>query len=336
VIRQVANQVQTPETLAMLTIHTFADSLATSDKLWNGFKDSLLWSVHKKTMRLMAGGDEFVRTEAVQRELLRQEVRRLMPEGLGLEELQVHFTALPPRYYQIHSAREVLDDLLLTHGFMRHVVRDEQNALGAIVNWHNEPDRGFNTVKVSTWDRPGLFSQIAGSFSAAGLNILCAQVFTRADNIVLDTFSVIDAKTGKLAGAEQRDEFESVLNKALTARSVDFWRLIGAQRITRPLYQAYNGERIVTRVRFDNDVSDSRTLIEVETEDRLGLLFAISQTFAELSLDIAAARIVTEKGAAIDSFYVREAGEGPVASAERREIIERNLLQAIQQLESKA
>ena len=83
-----------------------------------------------------------------------------------------------------------------------------------MVNWHNEPDRGYNAVKVCTWDRAGLFSKIAGSFSATGLNILSAQIFTRTDGIVLDTFIVTDARTGNLAGAEQRDKFENVLNQA--------------------------------------------------------------------------------------------------------------------------
>ena len=42
VIRNFAGLIQTPENLRLLTLHTFADSLGTSDKLWNGFKDSLL------------------------------------------------------------------------------------------------------------------------------------------------------------------------------------------------------------------------------------------------------------------------------------------------------
>src|SRR4029077_12308449 len=39
VIRRFAKQVQNAEGLTLLTLHTFADSQATSDKLWNGFKD---------------------------------------------------------------------------------------------------------------------------------------------------------------------------------------------------------------------------------------------------------------------------------------------------------
>ena len=60
VIRNFAKQMQNAETLNLLTLHTFADSQGTSDKLWNDFKDSLLWNLHRKTMILLSGGTEFV------------------------------------------------------------------------------------------------------------------------------------------------------------------------------------------------------------------------------------------------------------------------------------
>jgi [protein-PII] uridylyltransferase len=336
IIRQVAKQAQTPETLAMLTLHTFADSLATSDKLWNGFKDSLLWSLHDKTMALMTGGTEFIRTEEVQRELLRQEVSRLLADDSDQEELQALFTTLPHRYYQIHSAREVIDDLKLVNRFLRSQVLDEDNALAPVVNWQDEPDRGANLVKICTWDREGLFSKIAGSFSAAGLNILSARIFTRSDGIVLDSFSIAEARTGSLAGPEPREKFQEVLKKALTGGVVDFPALIARQKITRPLYHAYTGEHISTQVRFEDEASDTRTLIEIETEDRLGLLYIISQTLAELNLDISTAKILTEKGAAIDSFYVRETDGARVLAPNRRAAIEQRLRRAIQGLEERS
>jgi len=61
----------------------------------------------------------------------------------------------------------------------------------------------------------------------------------------------------------------------------------------------------------------------------LGLLYAISRTFAELSVDIVGARIVTERGAAIDSFYVRELDGGKITSMERQRHIEKKLREAI-------
>jgi len=335
VIQKFAKQVQNPEVLSLLTLHTFVDSEATSNKLWNGFKDSLLWTLYHKAMRLMSGGTEFVRAEEKQRELLMEEVRRLMPAHLSDEEIHAHFSTLPARYAQIHNAREILDDIVMAHRFMRLLAEDRESPLTPVVNWHNEPDRACNAVKVCTWDRAGLFCKIAGSLSAAGLNILSAQIFTRRDGIVLDTFYVNDARTGALAGSEQRETFERVINKALTGEEVEFPMLIARQKITRPVYQAYTGERIPTRIAFDNESSETRTLIEIETEDRLGLLYTMSQALSELDVDISSAKINTEKGAAIDSFYVREIDGVKVLAPERHRAIERKLRQAINTLDAR-
>ena len=335
VLRRFAGLIETPETLNLLALHTFVDSQATSDKLWNGFKDSLLWSLYEKALRLMSGGTEYIRAEEKQREMLKEEVQRLMPHPLGEEELEAHFGALPGRYFQVHIAREVLADLVVTHRFMRLQISEEESPLAPVVNWHNLPDRACNEVKVCTWDRAGLFRKIAGSLSAVGLNILSAQIFTRTDGIVLDTFYVNDARSGSLAGPEQRDTFEKVIYKSLTGEEVDFHALIAKQKISRPAYQAYTGEQLPTRIHFDNESSDTRTVIEIEAEDRLGLLYTISQELTELELDISAARINTEMGAAIDSFYVRALGGGKITAPEHRQAIERKLRHAIAELEKR-
>ena len=111
--------------------------------------------------------------------------------------------------------------------------------------------------------------------------------------------------------------------------------MIARKQIARTAYQAYTGERIPTRVEFDNDSSETRTVIEIETEDRIGLLYSISQVLSELELDISAAKISTEKGAAIDSFYVREFDGCKVLLPVRHQAIERKLRQAISSLDAR-
>jgi [protein-PII] uridylyltransferase len=329
VIRNFARQIQTPEALNLLTLLTFADSQGTSDKLWNSFKDLLLWQLHGRAMTLLTGGTEFRRASEKHLELLLQQVRELTPTVIGPEEADAHFASLPPPYFQIHTAKEILDDLELTHRFMHRLILQNNRALSPVTAWLDEPDRGYNVVKVCTWDRAGLFGKITGSLSAAGLNILSAQIFTRTDGIALDTFFVNDARTGNLAAREQHDKFAELLEKVLNGDTVDLPALIGRQITNRPVYSAYAGERMATEIYFDNDASEARTLIEIETEDQLGLLYAISRTFAELSVDIAGARIVTERGAAIDSFYVRELDGGKITSLERQKDITEKLRSAI-------
>jgi [protein-PII] uridylyltransferase len=336
VIRNFARQIQTPENLNLLTLLTFADSQGTSDKLWNGFKDSLLWQLHSRALTLLTGGTEFRRASEQQLELLKSEVRELAPPLITDEELDAHFAALPPPYFQIHPAKEILDDLELAHRFMHRLIREGDRALSPVTAWLDEPDRGYNVVKICTWDRAGLFGKIAGSLSAAGLNILSARIFTRTDGIVLDTFSVNDARTGNLAARAQHDQFAESLEKVLNGEPVDLPALIARQITNRPVYSAYAGERMPTEIYFDNEASEERTLIEIETEDQLGLLHAISRTFFELAVDIAGARIVTERGAAIDSFYVRETDGGKIVSPERQKFIADKLREAIRQFDAAA
>ncbi len=332
VIRNFARQIETPETMDLLMLLTFSDAQATSDKLWNGFKDALLWQLYHRALPLLTGGTEFVRAEEKQRELLLAEVHALLPAAVTDEELTGHFAALPPRYFQIHSAREIHDDVLLTHRFMRQQIIGDESPLAPVANLHNEPDRGYSVVRVCTWDRAGLFSKMAGALSAVGLNILSAQIFTRSDGLALDKYFVTDAFTGKLATGEQREQFERVLTQVLVDDTVNLTALIARQRISHPLYQAYLGERIPTQIVFDNATSDTRTFVQIETEDRIGLLYTIARTLTDLEVDISTARICTEKGAAIDSFYIREVDGGKILAPERQKAIERRLHHAINTL----
>lgn len=336
VIRHFAALVQTPRTLNKLTLHTLADSLGTSDKLWNGFKDSLLLTLLRKTLAEMNGATTFIRAEQRERELLKEEVIRLLPEGIQLGEAQAHFGTLPERYFLVHNARDIVADLLLTNRFMRNLLGDDpQVSLAPAIEWSDEPDRGCSRVKVCTRDRAGLFSKLAGSCTAAGMNILSAQVFTRTDRIILDTFDVTSDRSGLLATAEEKEKFNQFLGKALVG-SLDFDPLIAKQKVINPPFQSFHGERIATEIAFDNQSAATRTVIEVQTEDRVGLLYTLSQTLSELGLDIYVAKISTEMGAAVDSFYVSELNGDRIVSPVRQHTIEARLRTALLNLDQRA
>lgn len=328
VIKNFAAVVQTAETLDMLTLHTFADSLGTSDQLWNSFKDTLLRTLHVKTREMLAGGTTFLKAEEKQRELLADEVRRLMPRSFSDEELHGHFDHLPSRYFQINDAKEIVSDLALVHRFMHLQLSESDNALLPIISWHNEPDRGYTVVNVCTWDRAGLFVKITGSLTAAGLNILGAEIMTRKDGIVLDTFFVTDAKSGTLANREEKEKFEEHLGRVLTEDDLDLPALIAKQK-GQTAYKSVEGERMPTVVRFDNETSQLQTVVDVETEDHVGLLFALSKVLTECDLNISLAKILTEKGAAIDSFYVSDQWGNKVTHADHLKYIERKLRSVI-------
>jgi [protein-PII] uridylyltransferase len=110
---------------------------------------------------------------------------------------------------------------------------------------------------------------------------------------------------------------------------LDLRALIARQKPAKPLYKALQGDFLQTVISFDNTTSERRTIIDLETEDRVGLLYVVSKTFLEMGLDLALAKIVTEKGAAIDSFYVRYVDGGKITDPAQQAEIQARLLQAI-------
>ena len=315
VIAAFAREVGTPENLAILTLHTFADSTGTSDTLWTGFKDALLWTLHHRAMAVLKGEPEFVQARQAALERLREDVRAALPRTFAPDEIDAHFGGLPPRYFQIHGVRDIARDLTLAHQFMHLQLTQDERSLEPVVAWQDDPDRGYSAVHVCTWDRAGLFTKIAGSLTAAGLNIFGAQVFTRSDGIVLDTFYVAETVTGALPGPEPRARLEKVLLQVLTGRA-DLARLVAHAPRAVALHHL-EGDRIPPRIRVSNDVSDQATVVDLEAEDRTGLLHAISRTLYELGASILFARILTEKGAALDTFYVTDVHGSKITDPQR-------------------
>jgi [protein-PII] uridylyltransferase len=314
VIRDFAETVQDEENLAMLTLLTFADSLGTSNNLWNDFKNTLLQTLYHLAGRRIASGKDYEQAERERLAKLKQEAREQLPLKISGEELEAHFEHLTPRYFRTHSIRHIHTDLTQVNLFLDRVVNGTGiKVLEPIIAWHNQPARGHTSVKICTWDRPGLFTTISGALAAAGLNILSARVFSRGDGIIIDTFLVVNARTGGLAKRPEYDTFKKLLTQALLpGESPEFETQIDT--LAKPIDV---GEwQWPTRIRIDTKSAESRTIIEVESEDRLGLLHRISKVLTRHGLSIHVARISTEKGAAIDTFYVRTAhGKKPTDEA---------------------
>ena len=64
--------------------------------------------------------------------------------------------------------------------------------------------------------------------------------------------------------------------------------------------------RLSTEVTVDNRSSEQFTVIDVFTQDRVGLLFTITHTLFRLGLLIHLARISTNADQALDVFYVSD------------------------------
>lgn len=327
VIQTFAELVGDIENLRALTLLTVADSMGTSDKLWTTFKDALLLTLYHRTREVLEG--QAVVVEEAARVRLREEVFQAAPPGVAPDEIEAHFTRLPAGCFAHVAAAEVRADLEAVHAFLEAQAEGQGHPLAPVIRCTTSATHGCSVVRCCTWDRCGLFARLTGAFTAAGVNILSAEILTRGDGIVVDTFHVADPGTGAPLATRVVEKFESLARQALTGE-LDLGGLLRRQPGTRvSAYAPSSGERLKPSIVFDTHSSPHHTIIEVDAEDRLGLLYAIATTLSGLGVDISLARINTANGVASDAFYVREAGGGPVHAAARQKQIRTALLAAI-------
>ncbi len=323
--------------LDMLMLLTFADAAGTSLKTWTEWKEALLWELYQRTKQTLSGAERARNILSRRIEQLYREVSAKLKDQLPLEEIYSHFELMPASYYINTSAEEVARHLMVIHRFLMRQLEVEaaEDALVPVVDWQSFPAQSYSQVSIATWDRLGLFSKICGSFASAELNILRANVYTRGDHVVLDVFDVCDKNLGAVTDQRAIQAAEGMLERMLANReTIKFGDVLTRLRAVRGATPKIREVRIPTVIEFDNEISKGRTIVEVQTEDRLGLLYTITHTLSELGLDISFAKISTEKGAAIDAFYVQDQLGNKITDPARLAAIRSRLEAAINLLAS--
>jgi len=169
---------------------------------------------------------------------------------------------------------------------------------------------GFAEITFCTRDRPHLFADFAGLLLSEGLNILGARIFSRSDGVVIDQFQVEIADRLNLALDRRVENLRGKLQKIERgkARVED---LISERALRYRLRPALT-PLLPPRVHFDNELSESCTVIEVDAGDRTGLLYDLATAISSLGLDLRAAKVSTLVDRARDVFYIAEPGGSKV------------------------
>ncbi len=305
VIADFARTVRDRENLDMLYVLTYADMSSVNATTWTPWRASLLQDLYLRTVRYLEHG--MVREEET-RQRIAAAVGRLKKAAAGRygEDVIDGFAkAMPPHYLQAASTERMLRHLSL----MERLPREQ-----LVIEHRHRPDRGHTEVTVCAYDAYGMFYRTAGTISSQNLNILRAQVFTGRNGIMIDTFQVTDADGAMVEYEEVWHALEHDLREVLS----------GSRRPPHPPLHAEAEDAlkaIAPVIEFDNETSDTLTIIDITARDRVGLLYLITRTLYELNLDIASAKIATEGIRALDTFYVSDLLRNKIADPERQERI---------------
>jgi [protein-PII] uridylyltransferase len=300
-----AENVRNQVNLDYLMLLTLADGQGTSGQNWSDWKETLVWQLYNAATSYLRDEEAFFRQARIEREDLRQAVFKRMARDFG-EEIAVHFESMPERYFQSTQVNDIIGHIRLVRTWFEARYNDPTAALSAAIRWQDKPDQGHSEVWICTWDRVALMAKIAGSFATASVNILSADAYTRDDDIMLGVFRVCDPNFQPVTDEAERHQVESVLGQALSVPEFDFGPLLQKVR-RRHVYQVSAEIELPTKLTISNEVHPAYTVIDLQTADRMGLLYDVLRCFASVQMNIAHSRIATEKGAAFDSFYVNDA-----------------------------
>ena len=296
-----AHIIKNQANLDALMLVTLADGQGTTDT-WSDWKESLVWNLYHATSGYLANQEAFYQQTKIEREeLLAAVFRKVSPDYA--EEIEAHFDYMPDNYFRAFEVEEIASHLKLFREFWENLYRRNEPALTAAFHWQPITAQGHSVVSICTWDHQDLLANIAGSFSVVPLNILSADVYTRGDNLILDIFRVSDTKLRAVTDERDFGLVETTLRRALQNEQFDFRALLERAR-RRIDYRLGQGLDFPTSITIDNKTHPAYTLVQVQTPDRLGLLFDLLTCLRREGINIALSRISTEKGAAIDTFYV--------------------------------
>jgi [protein-PII] uridylyltransferase len=311
-----AGIVRDQENLDALMLLTLADGQGTSADAWSDWKETLVWHLYHATSQYLSDQEAFYEQTKIERERLQKNITEKLGEEYA-EEVEAHFEFMPDNYFRAFEVEEIASHLKLFRQFLESLYLRDESPLAPAVAWQAFPQQGHSLATFCAWDARDLLAKIAGSFAVVPLNILSADIYTRGDNVVLDIFRVCDPKFCAVTDRRDQAHVESILRQAVAKEDFDFAPLLDQAR-DRIAKRGGHGMDFPTRITIENKTHPAYTLIQIQTPDRLGLLYELVSAFGEEHVSIALSRISTEKGAAIDTFYVADrATRGKITDSSR-------------------
>ena len=316
-IQDFAAIVQSLERLKMLMVLTIADIKAVGPGVWNGWKGQLLRTLYYETEPLLTGGHSQVsRDERV------AAAKAELAEALAdwpADELARYLD----RHYPAYWLRVDLPRKIAHAELMRDADRSGKTLATAVSTRAFE---SITEITVLAPDHPRLLSMIAGACTAAGGNIVDAQIFTTTDGLAVDTIFIAREFETDAEETTRALKVGALIEQALSG-AVALPEAIAKRAKSRARIKAFTVE---TNILLDNSWSNQFTAIEASGLDRPGLLYDLTRSISDLNLNIASAHIATFGERVVDVFYVTDLTGRKVMNANREASIRRRLRQAFE------
>jgi len=308
VIYSFASIVEDHTRLDYLYLLTVADMRATNNTLWNNWKDALLIELYKQTQRALKQDLESPIDKRAKIHDEKSTARKILnKEHVPIDEVNQLWSTMDDEYFLRYNAEEIAWH---TQGILKSA---KKNTTQPLIMVQNSQAKCVTNIFICTPISSWLFANITAEIDRLNLNIVEARISTaKKFGYALDTFSILDENGQPITSPH---------------RIAQIKKSIGHQIIknTPPtLPQSRHQARIAkvfsrpTEVHFATDEKNQRTVMEITSTDRPGLLSRVAYALVECNIILQNAKITTYGAQVDDVFFITDENSQPILDIEKR------------------
>ncbi|MCP4272634.1 MAG: [protein-PII] uridylyltransferase [Gammaproteobacteria bacterium] len=316
VINQFAQQMGTTERLDYLYLLTVADITATSQSLWNNWKDSLLQNLYHLTFAALDRGLENPKkmAEAI-KDTKKQVIKLLKTRRVAKNTVNKMWARFKDDYFTRNTVERIAWQ---THEMIHHSKPEP------LVSLFRHQDTGATEVFVYMSKHVNYFTLITSLLYEKNLSIHDASLHSTNDGCILGSFVILEADGEPITSGRRLSSIKTILSR----------RLLDPDKRYRPLARKvphrYTHFNIETEVKFRLSDDNKRTLMELIALDKPGLLARIGKAFLQMDIELHSAKVVTLGEKVEDVFSITNRQEEPLHSRKEQEQLKHLICQFIE------
>jgi len=315
-VREFVQLVGDEENLKLLYLLSYADLSAVNPNIWTDWKGILLKELFIASQNYLRGEKREIKIDFAALENLAKLVQDQLPSEFDQRAIINHLNKIPNHYLDNFDERQIA-----THIELINLLSGKSNIL------HFEDYNSHIVITTITQDQPFCLANICGVLSVHDMNIFSAQIFTRSDDIVVDVFRVIPVSPNIRFDDIEQNHISSDLDEVLTG-SLDLRNLFVSHK-RKWKRRKFRKTVYPDEINFDNRAFSPFTIIDIFTDDSVGLLYRLALAMSELKLNILAAKISTRLEQVADSFYVVDEQNKKIKKSKQQDKVRQYLLKAI-------
>ena len=327
IIHDFAMKMRNQNQLNYLYLLTVADIRATSPKVWNSWKDSLLMELYNLTKQALGQGlnnpieqiEKIYQTKETVSQLLRA-------EHFEQNDFNQLWSQLPKDYFLQHNIQEIFWH---SGNIIKHNMLQENNTIkNPLVSIRNVENKGSTEILIFMENKTHIFSLVTSVLAQMALSVTEASTYRTLNTHILHTYYILDDQQHAIEDKDRQKYIQDKLLQELSKEELskeEFNIDISVQRLPRLLKQ-FN---LKTEVDFSEDLENNLTIMNVTASNRPYLLSKIGHVLIQHEIHLVNTKISTFGEKVEDVFYITDLDNQIITDFERLKKLELSIVESL-------